>query len=205
MIEFARPMWLWALATLPVVAALLLLAARRRRGALVGFVSPELEDALAPGYSWRRQLARGSLRLGAVAMLMLAAAGPRWGSQLVKVERQGIDIVIALDTSLSMMAEDMSPNRLEAAKREISDLINGLKGDRVGLVAFAGEAVPMCPLTVDYQAALMLVQSMDIYSVSEPGTAIADAIETSVKMFEDGAKGDRVIVEWGERDCATQG
>ncbi len=187
-------MWLWALAALPLVAGLMLFAARRRRGALSSFVSPELEEALAPGYSWRRQLARGFLRVTALAFLILAAAGPRFGSQLVKVERQGIDLVIALDTSLSMLAEDVAPNRLEAAKREISDLIGGLKGDRVGLVAFSGEAVPMCPLTVDYDAALMLVRSMDVYTVSEPGTAIASAVETSVSLFEGSEKGDRVII-----------
>jgi len=194
MIEFARPMWLWGLAALPLLAALMLFTGRRRRSALASFVNAELEEALAPGYSWRRQLAKGFLRIGAFAFLVLAAAGPRFGSQLVKVERQGIDIVVALDTSLSMLAEDVPPNRLEAAKREISDLIGGLKGDRIGLVAFSGEAVPMCPLTVDYDAALMLVRSMDVYTVSEPGTAIASAVETSVSLFEGSEKGDRVIV-----------
>jgi len=194
MIEFARPLWLWGLAGIPLVAGLMLFAARRRRHALAAFVSPELEDSLAPGYSWRRQLARGFLRVSALALLLVAAAGPRFGSQLVKVEREGIDIVVALDTSLSMLAEDVAPNRLEAAKREISDLIGGLKGDRIGLVAFAGKAVPLCPLTVDYDAALMLVRSMDVYTVSEPGTAIAAAVETSVSLFEGSEKGDRVIV-----------
>jgi Ca-activated chloride channel family protein len=194
MIDFARPIWLWALAALPLLGSLFLFSARRRRSALTFFVSADLEEALAPGYSWRRQLAKGLLRLGAFAFLVLAAAGPRFGSQLVKVERQGIDIVVALDTSLSMLAEDVPPNRLEAAKREISDLIGGLKGDRVGLVAFSGEAVPMCPLTVDYDAALMLVRSMDVYTVSEPGTAIASAVQTSVSLFEGSEKGDRVII-----------
>jgi Ca-activated chloride channel family protein len=149
MIEFARPMWLWGLAAVLPVAVLLLVAARRRRGALGAFVGADLEEALAPGYSWRRQLAKGVLRVTALAMLIVAAAGPRFGSQLVKVEREGIDVVIALDTSLSMLAEDVAPNRLDAAKREISDLIGGLKGDRVGLVAFAGGAVTLWPLTRD--------------------------------------------------------
>src|SRR5258705_5748452 len=111
MIEFSRPMWLWGLAALPVLAALMLFTGRRRRGALSSFVSHELEEALAPGYSWRRQLAKGFLRVSALALLILAAAGPRFGGQLVKVERQGIDLVIALDTSLSMLAEDVPPNR----------------------------------------------------------------------------------------------
>jgi len=194
MIEFARPMWLWGLAGIPVVAMLLLVAARRRRGSLDAFIGADLEEALAPGYSWRRQLARGFLRVFALAMIIVAIAGPRFGSQLVKVEREGIDLVIALDTSLSMLAEDVPPNRLEAAKREISDLIDGLQGDRVGLVAFAGEAVSLCPLTVDYAAALMLVRSMDVYTVSEPGTAIADAVETAVTLFNASEKGSRAII-----------
>ena len=194
MIEFARPIWLWALAGIPVVAVLLLVAARRRRGALGSFVGAELEDALAPGFSWRRQLARGVMRVLALAMVICAIAGPRFGSQLVKVEREGIDVVIALDTSLSMLAEDVAPNRMEAAKREISDLISGLKGDRVGLVAFAGEAVTLCPLTVDYDAAMMLARSIDVYTVSEPGSAIGDAIKIAVTLFEGSEKGDRAVI-----------
>jgi Ca-activated chloride channel family protein len=194
MIEFARPMWLWGLAGIPVVALLLLVAARRRRGALGAFVGPELQDALAPGFSWRRRLAKGALRLFALAMLILALATPRFGSQLVKVEREGIDLVIALDTSLSMLAEDVAPNRLAAAKREISDLIGGLKGDRVGLVAFSGEAVTLCPLTVDYEAAMMLARSIDVYTVSEPGSAIGDAIQVAATLFEGTEKGDRAVI-----------
>ena len=194
MIEFARPMWLWALAGLPVVAGLMAVAVRRRRSGLASFVGGGLEGALAPGFSWRRHLLKGLLRSTALAMLVVALAGPRFGSQLVKVEREGIDLVIALDTSLSMLAEDVPPNRLEGAKREISDLIGGLQGDRVGVVAFSGEAVVLCPLTVDYEAALMLVRSVDVYTVSEPGTAIADAIEKSVSLFEGSEKGDRAII-----------
>jgi Ca-activated chloride channel family protein len=130
----------------------------------------------------------------AFALLVVAIAGPRVGSQLVKVEREGIDVVIALDTSLSMLAEDVPPNRLESAKREIMDLIGGLQGDRVGVVAFAGEAVALCPLTVDYDAALMLVRSADVYSISEPGSAIGKAIEAAVSMFGPTEQGDRVVI-----------
>jgi Ca-activated chloride channel family protein len=187
-------MWLWGLAALPVLAGLMAFGVRRRRSALAAFVGRELEASLAPGYSWRRHLARGVLRTGAFSMLVLALALPRFGSQLVKVEREGIDVVIALDTSLSMLAEDVPPNRLERAKREIADLIGGLQGDRVGLVVFAGEAVTLCPLTVDYGAALMLARSVDVYTVSEPGSAIAEAIETAVALFEGSEKGDRAII-----------
>ncbi len=194
MIEFGKPVWLWGLLILPVVAAAMAIGVRRRHAALSRFVGPALQDRLAPGASWRRHLAKGVLRVTALAMVFLSLAQPRFGSQLVKVERQGIDLVIAVDVSLSMMAEDVAPNRLERAKREIADLIGGLQGDRVGLVVFAGQAVPLCPLTVDYNAALMLARSIDVYSVSEPGTAIADAIEKSTAMFEGAQGGDRAVI-----------
>jgi Ca-activated chloride channel family protein len=194
MIEFARPMWLWGLLALPLVAGLMAVGVRRRRASLAAFVGRDLEESLAPGYSWRRHLARAVLRTTALALLIVALALPRFGTQLVKVEREGIDLVIALDTSLSMLAEDVPPNRLERARREIADLISGLQGDRVGLVVFAGEAVTLCPLTVDYGAALMLAQSVDVYTVSEPGSAIAEAIETSVALFEGSEKGDRALI-----------
>jgi Ca-activated chloride channel homolog len=194
MIEFSRPLWLWGLAAIPLVVVLVALGVRGRRAALSAFVGRGLEPALAPGFSWRRHLAKGMLWVLAYAMLITALAGPRFGSQLVKVEREGIDVVIALDTSLSMLAEDVPPNRLDGAKREIMDLIGGLQGDRVGVVAFAGEAVALCPLTVDYAAALMLVRSVDVYTISEPGSAIAQAIETAVAMFGTAEAGDRAII-----------
>jgi Ca-activated chloride channel family protein len=194
MIDFAHPIWLWGLAGVPLVALAAVIGARRRRKALSSFVGTSLQATLAPGYSWRRHLAKGLLRSLAVAALFVALAGPRFGSQLVKVERQGIDVVIALDTSLSMLAEDVRPNRLERAKQEIDDVISGLDGDRVGIVAFAGEAIALCPLTVDYAAALMLVRSVDVYTISEPGSAIAEAIEAATALFDGSQVGDRAII-----------
>lgn len=194
MIEFAHPMWLWGIAAAPVVVLATVLGGRMRRAKLGSFVGTALQGTLAPGYSWRRYLAKGLLRAIAVAALVTALAGPRFGSQLVKVERQGIDLVIALDTSLSMLAEDVRPNRLERAKHEIVDILAGLDGDRVGVVAFAGEAMALCPLTVDYAAALMLVRSVDVYTISEPGSAIAEAIEIATGLFEGAGEGDRAII-----------
>lgn len=194
MIEFAHPLWLWGIAAAPLVALATVVGGRMRRRALASFVAPTLQGTLAPGYSWRRHLAKGLLRATAVAALFAALAAPRFGSQLVKVERQGIDLVIALDTSLSMLAEDVRPSRLERAKQEITDVLSGLDGDRIGVVAFAGEAIALCPLTVDYAAALMLVRSVDVYTISEPGSAIAEAIEKSTELFEGAADGDRAII-----------
>jgi Ca-activated chloride channel family protein len=194
MMDFAHPVWLWGIAGVLPVALAAVVGARRRMKALSSFVGAPLQATLAPGYSWRRYLAKGLLRSLAVAALFVALAGPRFGSQLVKVERQGIDVVIALDTSLSMLAEDVRPNRLERAKQEITDIISGLDGDRVGVVAFAGEAIALCPLTVDYAAALMLVRSVDVYTISEPGSAIAEAIETATELFDGTQAGDRAIL-----------
>ncbi len=194
MIEFAHPSWLWGLVAAPLVVLATVVGGRRRRHALASFVGVPLQGTLAPGYSWRRHLAKGLLRALALCALFLALATPRFGSQLVKVERQGIDLVIALDTSLSMLAEDVRPNRLERAKQEIVDVISGLDGDRVGVVAFAGEAIALCPLTVDYGAALMLARSVDVYTISEPGSAIAEAIESATALFEGAGEGDRAII-----------
>jgi Ca-activated chloride channel family protein len=192
--NFARPEWLNALFAVPVLAALILFGARRRRRALLEFTGGRFSEALAPGSNWRKGLLKGALRVAAFALVVTAIAGPQFGSHLVKVEREGIDLVIALDASLSMLAEDMKPNRLERAKQEIVDLVQGLRGDRVGLVVFAGDAFVLCPLTVDYDAALMLAQTADVTTVSEPGTAIGAAIEKSVSLFAEGGKADRVII-----------
>jgi Ca-activated chloride channel family protein len=192
--SFAHPEWLNALIAAPVLAGLLVFGARRRRRALVEFTGARFSEALAPGGSWRKGLLKGALRVAAFVLVVTAIAGPQFGSHLVKVEREGIDLVIALDASLSMLAEDMKPNRLERAKQEIVDLIQGLKGDRVGLVVFAGDAFVLCPLTVDYDAALMLAQTADVTMVSEPGTAVGAAIEKSASLFAEGSKADRVII-----------
>jgi len=193
-VEFGNPMWLWALAGLPVVAFSLAIGARGGRRELERFTGAPLLDALAPGYSWRRNLLKGLLQTLALALIILSLAQPRFGTQLVKVEREGIDIVLALDTSLSMLAEDMLPSRLERAKHEMVDLIRGLEGDRVGIVAFAGAAYPLCPLTVDYDAALMFLRSIDVYTVSEPGTAIDKAIQTSAALFDESRRRDRAVI-----------
>jgi Ca-activated chloride channel family protein len=192
--SFARIEWLNALFLVPLLAVLFLFGARRRRKALVDFAGGRFAESLAPGGSWRKALLKATLRTAGFALVVLALAGPQFGSQLVKVEREGIDLVIALDASLSMLAEDMKPNRLERAKQEIVDLIQGLRGDRVGVVVFAGDAFVLCPLTVDYDAALMLVQTADVGMVSEPGTALDKAIARSLGLFPDARKTDRVVI-----------
>ena len=192
--EFAHPDILYGLYFLPLLVLLLVYGARKRKAELLAFTGAPLISALAPGRSWRKALLKGTLNVLGFLFLILALAGPRFGTHLVKAEREGIDVVIALDTSLSMLAEDMKPNRLERAKQEMIDLIKGLQGDRVGLVVFAGDAFALCPLTVDYDAALMFVRSVDVDIVPEPGTAVGKAIEKSIALFEESERRDRVII-----------
>jgi Ca-activated chloride channel family protein len=192
--EFASPQYLNALYLAPFLVMLFFYGAKQREKELVRFSGLQMSERLAPGRSWRKNLLKSSLKTGGIVLLILAMARPQFGSQLVKVEREGIDLVIALDTSLSMLAEDMKPNRLERAKQEIIDFVGGLKGDRVGLVAFAGDAFVLCPLTVDYNAALMFAQTADVDIVSKQGTAVDKAIETSMALFQEAGKSDRVII-----------
>jgi Ca-activated chloride channel family protein len=123
------------------------------------------------------------LLLVSVFFLILTFARPQFGERLQIMKRRGIDLLIALDTSLSMLAEDIKPNRLERAKHEIANLIERLRGDRVGLLAFAGDSFVQCPLTTDYGAAKMFLDAMDTDMIPEPGTAIGTAIEKALEAF----------------------
>jgi Ca-activated chloride channel family protein len=192
--EFGQPQYLKALFLLPLLVMLFFYGAKQREKELWRFAGSRMSDRLAPGRSWRKSMLKTTLKTIGFALLVLAIARPQFGRQLVKVEREGIDLVIALDTSLSMLAEDMKPNRLERAKQEIVDFIGGLKGDRVGMVAFAGDAFVLCPLTVDYNAALMFAQTADVDIVSKQGTAVDKAIETAMALFPESGESDRVVV-----------
>jgi len=151
-----------------------------------------LSGRLAASVSRRRRTWKTIYLLLALLTTVLALARPQYGRKLRMVQRKGIDIVIALDTSDSMLAEDIKPNRLERAKQEISSLIDRLRGDRVALVAFAGEAFVQCPLTSDYGAAKMFLDIID--QSIEPGTAIGQAIRTSTAIFQDKERKYKAII-----------
>ena len=188
MIEFAEPIWL--VVGVVVCAALGWLvawAARKRRVALEAFASRRLLGGLTAGVSERRRRVKVWLLLGGVACLFVALARPQWGSRWEEVTRRGIDILLAVDTSRSMLAPDVAPNRLERAKLGIYDFVQKLEGDRVGLMPFAGQAFLLCPLTMDYGAFGESLQAVNTAIVPEGGTDIALAIETAERAFEKGA------------------
>ena len=156
--SFANPIWLLGGALLLV--GLLLLerqVGKRRQAALDALVSRHLLNALTTSVSSRRRAVKWWLRTGAVLLAALTLAGPQIGFDWEETRRRGIDVLIAIDVSRSMLAQDVTPDRLRRAKLAVNDLLDKLASDRVGLVAFAGSAFLQCPLTVDYAAARMLL------------------------------------------------
>jgi len=137
---------------------------------------------------------RSVFRVGVLALLILAAARPQWGVGEVEVEQEGIDVVVALDISRSMLAEDVAPSRLTRAKAELSDLIDSFDGDRVGLVFFAGAAFPQCPLTIDYAAARLFLSQADPSMISAQGTALSIAVQTALELFDEESGRSRVVL-----------
>jgi Ca-activated chloride channel family protein len=192
--HFARPEYLNLLWGIPLLAVFFAWSVRNRRKALERLVSPALATSLTNEFSRRRAIARAVLELGFFALGVLALARPQWGARLETVRRHGVDVVVALDTSYSMNAEDVPPSRLEKAKSEVRSLIRRLKGDRIGLVVFSGAAVVQCPLTLDYGAANLFLDAVAAGMVPEPGTALAPAITTATSTFSSKERKYKVLV-----------
>ncbi len=181
--HFARPEYLYLLWLVPVLAVFLLWALRNRRLKLERFVSPAISPRLCQDYSRSRAVIRVFLLLGFFVFAIFALGRPQWGSRLETVRRHGVDIFVALDTSYSMNAEDVAPSRLAKAKAEIRSLMTKLRGDRLGLVVFAGSAIVQCPLTLDYGAVSLLLDTATTETIPDPGTSIAAAIKTANSGF----------------------
>ena len=185
--QFAHAQLLWLLLVIP--PALLVFfwwAWRKRQHLLAQFIQARLLSALTVGVSpTRRKIRLGCLIL-AVALLIFALARPQYGFDLQKVEQRGLDVVVAVDTSKSMLAEDVAPNRLERAKLAALDLMQEAKADRLGLVAFAGDAFLECPLTIDDTAFRQSVEALDVSTIPQGGTALASAINTALTAFKEG-------------------
>ncbi len=148
----------------------------------------------APYISFARQRTKATLLIIALLFLVISMARLQFGTHTETLKREGLDIVIVLDVSNSMLAQDMKPNRLEKAKQEIRGVIERLRGDRIAIVPFAGEAYTVCPLTLDYAAAIFLLNSVDQNSVSVQGTSLNYALETAIETFNQKEKKHKVII-----------
>jgi len=176
--EYLGLLWI-----LPLLGAFFLWSFRRRRRRLETLIAPALIPRLTREFHRPKVIVRALLLTGFFAMGILSLARPQWGMRQETVQQQGVDVLVALDTSYSMNAEDVAPNRLEKAKSEIRGLMGRLKGDRIGLIAFAGTAVVQCPLTLDYGAASLFLDIADTETIPEPGTSLAAAIQTATSAF----------------------
>lgn len=194
-LHFARPLWLYAGPVLCVLMAWLFIRFDRRRDTdLARLVHPRFRGRLMPGFS--RMLRRVKRVLWVLAMLLLcvAAAGPRKGYEWREVKRRGIDILFAVDTSRSMLAEDLTPNRLERARMGIHDFVGRLEGDRVGLIPFAGSSYALCPLTLDYDAFRESLDALDTDLIPRQGTDVASAIREAERLFTEQGNNHRILV-----------
>ena len=192
---FAKPQMFWFLLILTAPLSVFFWWAWRKRQQLVTqFISERLLNHLKVGVSPNRQKARMVIFVIAIVFLIVALARPQWGATHEEARQHGLDIMVAIDTSNSMLAEDVSPNRLARAKLAALDLMRRAKTDRMGLVAFAGDAFLQCPLTLDDAAFSQSVDSLDTKTISQGGTAIAQAIDEARKAFKDESDNHKVLV-----------
>jgi Ca-activated chloride channel family protein len=184
MFRFANPEYLNFLYLIPVLVGVFWFMGRNRKKLLQNFADKELHKILFPTDSNLKRWTKFIIILLALTCLVFAAANPQVGTKMQEVKQSGIDVFILLDVSNSMMAEDIKPNRLEKAKYQIANLINKLRGDRIGLIIFAGQAYVQIPLTTDYSAANLFLSAVDVNSVPSQGTAIASAINLATASFD---------------------
>ena len=183
--------FLWLL---PVTALTLIVGDRQRKRATEQFADRELLVRLSGEGLRGRGFLKGVLLIASFGLILIALAGPRWGSHFQEVAQRGVDVMILVDVSPSMLVEDMDPNRLERAGREILDFLRVVQGDRVGLVAFSGAAFIQCPLTLDYAALEMFLSALEPDLIPVPGTDIGAAIETGLSAFDFDSETDKVIL-----------
>lgn len=181
--RFANPLFLWGILAIPFLALLFAIAYKRRMGMAQRFASVTMLARIATTVSPWMRITKLTMVLVALALLFLALARPQWGRKIELVQRKGLDILLVQDISLSMLAQDIQPSRLTRAKHEISGFLENLKGDRIGLIAFSGEARILCPMTLDYGAARIFLNELEPGYLL-PGTDIAAALEKGIQAFE---------------------
>ena len=194
MFRFANIEFLYLLILIPLLAVVLAFVSMRRKRLLARFGNVELLKTLMPDFSRSRQRLKAALYLVALTLLILAAARPQLGSKLREVKAEGVEMMLVVDVSNSMLAEDFEPNRLERTKYAIQKLFESLKQERVGLVAFAGEPKVQLPITSDYRMAQAFTRRLSTSLVAEQGTAIGRALELAMLSYSSQSERSRVMV-----------
>lgn len=193
MIQIDDRTYLYLLLLLPMLVLIYLAVYFWKRRTQKNFAEPQLLRRLAPDISQFKSPLKLLVFLGGLSFLILGLANPKIGTKMETLKREGVDIVFAVDVSKSMLAEDIAPNRLEKAKRLVSEIINQLGSDRIGIIAYAAQAFPQLPITTDYGAAKMFLQSMNTDMISSQGTAIYEAVELGATYFDDEEQTNRVL------------
>ncbi|WP_044400876.1 VWA domain-containing protein [Lacinutrix sp. Hel_I_90] len=186
--------WFWGLLVIPLIIVLFLGQQLWRRSAQKKFADKTLLKRLSPNRSLFKPVLKIVILCLAFACLVIALVNPKNGSKLETVKREGVDIVFAVDVSKSMLAEDIAPNRLEKSKQLVTQIINNLASDRVGIIAYAGKAFPQLPITTDYASAKMFLSNMNTDMLSSQGTAINEAIELAKTYYDDDEQTNRVLI-----------
>ncbi|MBR9757551.1 MAG: VWA domain-containing protein [Algicola sp.] len=192
--QLEEKIWFWALLVIPVVVLMFLVLQFWKKRTQKRFANKVLLKRLSPNQSLFKAVLKLVVWCLAIACLVLALVNPKVGTKLETVKREGVDIVFAVDVSKSMLAEDIAPNRLEKSKQLVTQIINNLASDRVGIIAYAGKAFPQLPITTDYAAAKMFLQNMNTDMLSSQGTAISEAIELAKTYFDNEEQTNRVLI-----------
>ncbi len=194
MYQLEEQIWFWLLLLIPVVLLLYLILQFWKKRTQDRFSEKRLLNKLVPNRSVFKSIFKLYLICLAIASLVVALVNPKIGTKLETVKREGVDIVFAVDVSKSMLAEDIAPNRLEKSKQLVTQIINNLASDRIGIIAYAGKAFPQLPITTDYASAKMFLQNMNTEMLSSQGTAIDEAIELARTYFDDEEQTNRVLI-----------
>ena len=194
MYQLEEKIWFWALIIIPVIIILFLMVQLWKRHVQKRFASERLLKRLSPNRSIFKSVLKLIVLCLAFGCLAIAMVNPKIGTKLETVKREGVDIVFAVDVSKSMLAEDIAPNRLEKSKQLVTQIINNLASDRIGIIAYAGKAFPQLPITTDYASAKMFLQSMNTDMLSSQGTAIDEAIQLARTYYNDEEQTNRVLI-----------
>ena len=192
--QLEQPIYFYLLLAIPVIVLLFVGVLIWKRQAQKKFADAELLKRLSPNRSIFKPVLKVFIFCLAIACLAIGLVNPKIGTKIEDVKREGVDVVFALDVSKSMLAEDIAPSRIEKAKQLVSQIINNLGSDRVGIIAYAGSAFPQLPITTDYSSAKMFLTSMNTDMLSSQGTAIKEAIELAKTYYNDEEQTNRVLV-----------
>ncbi len=192
--QLEEKIWFWLLLIIPIIIAFFIVLQLWKRYVQNKFISKQMLKKLSPNKSLFKPILKLFVLCLAFVCLIIALVNPKIGTKLETVKREGVDIVFAIDVSKSMLAEDIAPNRLEKAKQLVTQIINNLASDRIGIIAYAAKAFPQLPITTDYAAAKMFLHSMNTDMLSSQGTAIDQAIQLARTYYDDDEQTNRVLI-----------